>query len=230
MTPLRFFALPLLFAASAFGQEKKAEPAKKFDPARFEKAIVAFEEADKKSAPPKGAVLFIGSSSIRMWKVAESFPGLTAINRGFGGSHISDSVHFAERVVWPYEPKTIVFYAGDNDIGSGKSPEQTAADFAAFVKRVREKLPTTKIIFVCITPSIARWKLWPTVQKANALIKAQIEKDGTLAYADIAPGMLGSDGMPRAELFLKDNLHMTAEGYKVWAAVVGPMIGASAGK
>ena len=103
---------------------------------RFESQIRAYEAADRKEPPPKGAVLFLGSSSIRLWKVKNNFPDLVALNRGFGGSQIADSIHFAERIVFPYEPKVIVFYAGDNDIAGGKSPERVAADFRAFASKV----------------------------------------------------------------------------------------------
>ena len=104
--------------------------------------------------PPKGAILFIGSSSIRLWKtLARDFPEHKVINRGFGGSQIIDSVRFAERVVLPYQPKRIVFYAGGNDINAGKAPEEVCADFKAFVEKVRGALPETRIAYISIAPN-----------------------------------------------------------------------------
>src|SRR5688500_6860726 len=126
--------------------------------APFEKEIRAFEEADRREAPPRGTVLFVGSSSIRMWKTLEKdFPKLTVINRGFGGSTIRDSIRYAERIVIPYQPKRIVLYAGDNDIAQGKTAEQVFADFKEFVTTVRGKLPGVRVDFIAIKPSIKRW-------------------------------------------------------------------------
>ena len=105
-----------------------------------------------------------------MWQTAESFPDLAVINRGFGGSQASDVVHFAQRIVLKYEPRTIVFYAGDNDLADGKSPEQVAGDFEKFVELVHDKLPDTEIIYLPVKPSLARWKLWPKMQETNALV------------------------------------------------------------
>src|SRR5271166_6572501 len=121
--------------------------------ARWEKAIAAFEEKDKLSPPPRNAIVFVGSSSIHFWNVDKSFPGLSVINRGFGGSELADSVHFAPRIVLPYEPRVVVLYAGDNDLGSGKTPEQVAADFRDFTRSIHSRLPKTRIVFLSIKPS-----------------------------------------------------------------------------
>jgi lysophospholipase L1-like esterase len=195
-------------------------PPSPFD--KWEKDISAFEAQDKQSPPPKGAVLFVGSSSIRMWKLKNSFPGLAVINRGFGGSRIADSVHFADRLVLKHEPKTIVFYAGDNDIAGKRSPEEVDRDFQAFVKIIHEKLPKTKIVFLGIKPSLARWNLVDTIRQANRLIQSRCEKDDLLTFVDVFPPMLGKDGKPRPELFLKDGLHMTEAGYAIWAKLLLP--------
>src|SRR5438093_1816424 len=121
---------------------------------RFDAEIAAFEARDRTNPPPKNAILFIGSSSIRMWKtLAQDFPEHKVINRGFGGSEISDSVHFADRIVVPYRPTMIVMYAGGNDINAGKNPERVAADFKAFVEKVRTKLPETRIAYISIAPN-----------------------------------------------------------------------------
>src|ERR1041385_1910372 len=112
---------------------------------KWEADIKKFEEADRQNPPPKGAVLFVGSSSIRMWKdVAQDFPETKVINRGFGGSEIADSTYFVDRIVTPYQPRLIVFYAGDNDLAAGKTPQKVFEDYQAFVSRVREKMPNVK--------------------------------------------------------------------------------------
>jgi len=193
--------------------------------ARWEKAISAFEKQDKQNPPPKGATLFVGSSSIRMWKLDKSFPDRDVINRGFGGSEIADSVHFADRIILKHRPKTIVFYAGDNDIAREKTPEKVAEDFQTFVKVIREKLPKTKIVFIAIKPSLARWKLADPMQKANRLIQEKCQKHDRLAFVDVWEPMLGDDGRPRRELFLKDGLHLNEAGYKLWTSLVRPHLG-----
>lgn len=197
-----------------------AEPPSPF--ARWEKAISAFEEQDEKSPPPKGAILFVGSSSIRLWDLEESFPHHTTINRGFGGSEIADSVHFADRLILKHRPSTIVFYAGDNDIAKGKSPQQVAKDFAEFEKVIHEELPKTKIVYIAIKPSIKRWNLSGKMQQANKLIQAQCQKEDRLIFVDVFPPMLGKDGKPRPELFLNDGLHLNKTGYQVWKEQILP--------
>jgi lysophospholipase L1-like esterase len=222
--------LTCLLAVAALLSPCRAADQKKYDPTKWEKTIAGFEAADKKDPPPKHATLFIGSSSIRMWKIKDNFPDLVAINRGFGGSHIEDSLYYADRIVLPYEPKTIVFYAGDNDIAYGKPPELVFEHYKAFVKKVHDKLPKTRIIFICIKPSVSRWKLWDKMQAANALIRDYTKTDDRLLYADVVPTLLGDDGKPRKELFRDDGLHLNAEGYKLWAKVIGPLLDQSQSK
>jgi len=204
-------------SCSRLAQEKKPEN-------KWEKDIRAFEEQDRKSPPPRNAILFVGSSSIRMWKLPQYFPGLTAINRGFGGSQISDSVEFAPRIVIPCRPKIIVFYAGDNDIAAGKTPRTLLKDFKAFAKIVHRNLPDTPIIFISIKPSIQRWKLIGQIREANKLIRAFIATDKRLRYLDVEPPMLGDDGKPRPELFVADGLHLNDAGYKLWTSLLLPFL------
>lgn len=214
-TFLRFLTLFLVALPLARAQEKR-------DFTRWEKAIAAFEQQDKDKPPPSNAVLFVGSSSIRMWNVAKSFPDLEVINRGFGGSQIVDSVHFAPRIIIKHKPRIVVLYAGDNDIAGGKSPEQVCADFQAFVKVVHKDLPKTRIAFICIKPSPSRWKLVDRARKANSLIEEVCKQDERLIYIDVGKAMLGDDGMPKADLFLKDNLHLNEKGYEHWTRIVKP--------
>ncbi len=191
---------------------------------RWESTIRKFEKLDRENPPDKGGILFVGSSSIVLWDVDKSFPKLLVINRGFGGSQIADSIHFADRIVLPYRPRTIVFYAGDNDLAAGKSVETVADDYRRFVKTVHAELPKTRILYVAIKPCIARWKLIDKVRKANKLIRAETEKDQRLVFIDIDPPMIGADGKPRAELFKKDGLHLNEKGYRLWNGMVQPLL------
>ena len=189
---------------------------------RFAEEIARFEAADRLRPPPRGGVLFIGSSSIRMWTTLErDFAGLPVINRGFGGSEYEDLRCWAERIVHPYEPRWIVLYEGDNDLESGKSPERVAADFRVFVSTVRDRLPAVRIAVLSIKPSLARWRLEPQVRAANALVRACCESAQGLLFVDLFTPMLGVDGLPRPELFLEDGLHLNAAGYALWRERIG---------
>lgn len=192
--------------------------------AKWEASIKKFESQDQQTPPPKMANLFVGSSSIRMWKLDKSFPKFKTINRGFGGSEISDSIHFADRIILKHQPAVILLYAGDNDISHGKSAEIVTADFQKFVSVVRKKLPDTKIGFIAIKPSIKRWNLAGEMRKANKAIASICQKDDQLTFVDVFEPMIGKDGKPRPELFLNDGLHMNDAGYKVWASKVRPLL------
>jgi len=189
---------------------------------RWEKAIQKFEEQDKVSPPPKHANLFVGSSSIVMWDLDESFPEYEVINRGFGGSQTADSTYFADRIVIPHKPNVVFLYAGDNDIADGKSPAQVFDDYKAFVAKVHGALPKTKIVYIAIKPSTARWNLVDKMRKANALVEKETKSNELLAFIDIDPLMLDEDGKPREDFLLGDGLHLTKSGYAVWAEVVRP--------
>lgn len=208
-----------------FPQASADEP--KNPHARWEKSIQAFEQVDKAKPPKQGGVVFVGSSSIRMWKLEKSFPRLNAVNRGFGDSEIADSIYFADRIIFKYEPKTIVVYAGDNDIARGKSSEQVVKDFQTLLKLVQDKSPQSKLAFVAIKPSISRWKLADKMSTANAAIAKICQNTKNAVYVDIYKPMLGKDGKPRSSLFLKDGLHMSDEGYAIWTSLVEPHLGDS---
>ena len=192
---------------------------------RWGKDIRAFEEADKTNPPPQDAILFIGSSSIRCWtNVAQAFPGHKAINRGFGGSHLSDSVAFVDRIVTPYKPKLVLLYAGDNDIAAGKSPERVLDDFKAFVGRIHAALPDTHIAYIAIKPCPAREKLLDRVKATNRLIQAYTAGNDRLLFVDVFTPMLAEDGRPRADLYLKDGLHPNPRGYDLWSSILRPIL------
>jgi lysophospholipase L1-like esterase len=192
---------------------------------KWENEIAAFEQMDRTNPPPKGAVLFVGSSTIRRWTtLAQDFSGQRVINRGFGGSQIVDSTHFAARIIFPYEPRAIFFRAGGNDLWAGKSPEEVFADFQEFVAKVRTKLPETDIVFISWSPTIARWKQADKEKKLNELVEQYTHQAPHLKYIDTYSLVLGADGQPRADLFGPDKLHFNAEGYKLLAGRVRPYL------
>jgi lysophospholipase L1-like esterase len=200
----------------AFGQNAAETPD------RWEATIKAFETQDAAEPPPKGANLFVGSSSIRLWKLADSFPDRTCINRGFGGSQLHDVARYADRLVLPHRPKVIVLYAGDNDLAAKRTPEQVRDDYVAFVAKIRPALPEAKLVWVAIKPSLKRWALKDAGLKANELVREAQKSDRHSVYVDVWQPMLGADGLPRSELFVKDGLHLSPAGYEIWAALVRP--------
>jgi len=200
------------------------KPELKDEAARWEEDIRVFEDWDRKNSFPSDGVLFVGSSSIRRWPTAECFEGFAVINRGFGGSQISEVNYFADRIVLRYEPGVIVFYAGDNDISKGKSSQRVFGDYKKFVKLVHEKLPETRIIYVGIKPSRSRWSLWPVMNDANMMIKDFSGDDSRLFYFDSATPLLDNDGKPNETLYLNDNLHLNSKGYEVWTKLLRPII------
>ena len=214
-------AVLLCCSCALNGQDKtKAE-----DPeAKWGRTIREFEDWDRKNSFPSDAVLFVGSSSIKLWPTREDFSEFPVINRGFGGSQIFEVNYFADRIVLPYKPKVIALYAGDNDVASGKSAKRVFDDYQKFVRLVHAKLPKTKIIFIAIKPSGSRWSLWPVMAEANKKIEDFCGRDVRLCYFDSAGPLLGDDGKPDMKFFLKDALHLNAEGYRVWTRALKPIV------
>ena len=190
---------------------------------RWAQEMAAFEEQDKK-ASAVGGVVFVGSSSIRLWDLANYFSGVRALNRGFGGSTIPDSVRHADLLVIRHKPARVIFYAGDNDIANGRTPQQVASDYKAFVRKIHAALPATRIAFIGIKPSIQRWALVSKVRAANALVRNYAATDERLGFVDVDGPMLGWDEKPRKDLFVADGLHMTPKGYELWTALVRPFV------
>lgn len=222
MKPSTFLSLAVSILVLLSSSAPAAETNHDF--ARWEKDIAAFEQTDATNPPPKGAVEFIGSSTIARWKtLAQDFPGQPVFNRGFGGSEIVDSTHFAQRVIFPYAPRMIVLRAGGNDLWAGKSPEQVFADFKEFAATVHAKLPATEIIFLSLSPSPARWKQHGQEKEVNRLIENFVRQTPHLKYIETYDLPLGADGQPRAELFVADQLHFNADGYKLLAERVRPL-------
>jgi len=200
-----------------------AEPGHDF--AKWEKEVAAMEAQDKISPPPKGEILFIGSSTVKRWTtLAQDFPQHKVINRGFGGTQIVDATHFADRLIFPHEPKLIFFRAGGNDLNAGKSAEQVFADYQEFVAKVQAKLPKTEIVFISLSPSIARWKQAHKEKALNDMVQKSIAGKPGLKYLETYDMVLGKDGMPREELFVADKLHFNAEGYKLFAERIRPFL------
>lgn len=197
--------------------------------APFAAEIAAFEASDKKNMPPPGGILFVGSSSIRLWStLAQDFPGLPVINRGFGGSQIADSVRYADRIVIPYKPKMIVFYAGTNDLNAGKPPAQVLEDYQSFVDKVHATLSDTRIVYLAINPSVARWKqedkTLETIRLIRQYVREADQKAYKLSFIDAHERLLGADGKPQPDILRADGLHLNAKGYKAWLAIVKPEI------
>jgi lysophospholipase L1-like esterase len=211
-------------ASTAATPEGSPQVPEQLSSTAFEQDMQQFAMADAASPPPENGVLFIGSSSIRLWDgLAADFPGITVINRGFGGSELRDSTYYADRIIAPYAPRKILIYAGDNDLSSGRSPQQLREDFRAFVSRVRRDLPKVEIAYIAVKPSPSRAHLLEAQRLANALIAADA---GALdvEFIDIFTPMLDATGKPREELFLEDRLHMNRAGYEIWRDVIAPYL------
>lgn len=217
-------ALAILAAMSlarpAPAEESPAKPAA--DPAtKWESEVRAYEKKDQESPPPAGAILFVGSSTIRMWQTLEKdFAPLKVIGRGIGGCTVPDLVYYADRVVIAYKPQTVVFYAGDNDVASKTPAEKVAQDFKAFVEKVRKALPAARILFISIKPSPSRARVWDEAKKANQFVREFLEKTPNAGYVDTAQVLMDAQGKPRPELFRDDMLHMNAKGYELWVPVL----------
>jgi lysophospholipase L1-like esterase len=227
------FLLVLAFGISAVDHGVAADaPAitngttvKPHDFARWEKEIAAYEQKDKTNPPPKDPLLFTGASMITKWTtLAEDFPGQPVMNRGVGGSEVKDITHFADRIVFPYAPRMIFFRSGGNDIHYGESFEDVFADYKEFVTTVHAKLPATEIIFIALSPSIARWEQHDKEMALNALIKDFSKQTPHLGYIDDYDIPLGADGKPRPEIFVSDGQHFNAAGYKMLAERVRPYL------
>lgn len=192
----------------------------------LEKEVQAFEAQDRQTLPPADVILFTGSSSIRFWTdLPRYFPDKVVLNRGFGGSELSDVRHFADRVIVRYQPKQVVLYAGENDIATGKqTARQTYARFVDLFRYVRKKLPNVTFTFIAIKHSPSRRPFWPVMNDANRLIRRFLAKKSNAQFVDVRPAMLGSNGQPLGALFKSDSLHMNEKGYQRWAPVLRPYL------
>jgi lysophospholipase L1-like esterase len=199
------------------------EPGHNF--AQWENEVAAYEAQDRASPPPQGALLFAGSSTIRMWTtLAADFPGHAVINRGFGGTEIVDSTHFADRLIFPHAPKVIYLRAGTNDIHNGKSTAQVFADFKEFVAVIHAHLPKTDIWYIASNPTIARLTETAATHELNRLVKRYARWKWRVHYLDAETVSLDAAGRVRPEIFREDTLHFNAAGYKLLAERVRPYV------
>ena len=211
----------MFFISSPLQAQNKVPDKASLD--RWEPAIMAFEAANKTASSATNGIVFYGSSSIRLWKtLTNDFEGLPVINRGFGGSQIADCTRYFSRAVAPLRPRVIVFYAGDNDISEGKTPGKVFEDFQRFVHKVHWSLPETKIIFLSIKPSPARWHHEKSMLEANKLVEAFCRQNEKLHYVDIHFPMLDEKKNPKEELFAGDRLHLSPKGYELWTSLLKP--------
>lgn len=191
---------------------------------RWEKDMQAFEAQDKEHPPQPGGVMFVGSSTIRMWKTDDLLPDLHVANRGFGGSEMIDSWYFADRIIVPHRPKVLLVYAGSNDIGKGVPACEILKHFEQFVERVHAGSPETEIAFLSIKPTVKRWGLIHHVRAANALVEAKCIETPHVQFLNVHPHMLNAVGEPEVKWLSNDGLHLNPEGYKHLTELVRPTI------
>ena len=181
----------------------------------------------RNTGPPPGAILFVGSSSFRKWADVNSyFPGFTIINRGFGGSTFPDVIRYAPDIIFPYHPKQVVIYCGDNDLASSDiiSADTVFERFRVLFELIRTNLTGENILFVSIKPSPSRARLKEKMEQANLLIQTYLSLQQHAAFADVYHKMLNPDGSVMTDIFLEDNLHMNAKGYAIWQKVIAPYL------
>lgn len=196
------------------------------DPAQWEKEIRAFEESARTNPPPHGAVLFLGSSSIRLWtNLASYFPQCTTVQRGFGGCYVPDLTHYLDRVAVPIQPAKIVIYGGENDLAKGRTPGELSADFRTLYLRIQARLPRAKVYFLSLKPSHKRWYLSPQMREANARLRQFCFWTRRARFIDLWDRMLGADGQPDRSLYLPDQHHVNEQGYRRWAPQIRSALG-----
>lgn len=193
----------------------------------FIKEIKAFQTADSALMPPQNAILFAGSSSFRLWKnIQDDFPGYTIINRGFGGSALPDVIRYREEILFPYYPKQVVIYCGENDfaIDPKLSSDSVVERFKTLFQMIRERFKKTTITYVSMKPSPSRWKMKDQMMAANEGIKTYLKSQRRTNYVDVWGPMLAENGEPMKDLFLSDNLHMNSKGYAIWKEAITPFL------
>lgn len=217
---MRFlFSLLLLFSVGLSAQENN-------DFARWEPTIQQFEQADRAAPVAPGVLLFVGSSSIVKWNtMAEDLAGHAVLNRGFGGSTFHDLIYYADRVIYPYQPKVVFVYEGDNDISAGDSPKTVLKSAKQLRKLIAKNLgKEVPVVFISPKPSVSRWALKAEYEAANALLRAFTEKRKHTYYIDVWSPALRADGEVRDDIFVEDDLHLNAAGYDIWEAAIKPMV------
>ena len=181
--------------------------------------------AMQNQAPPDqvlpNRIVFYGSSSIRLWTtLTADFPGVNLLNLGFGGSTLAACTWFFERIIVPASPGSVVFYAGDNDLGDGRHPEEVYLFFCTFAQKMRQHLPGVPLSFLSIKISPARWAIAPNIRRTNELIAEEISAIPHFQVVDTTTPLLDGAGRPRREFFEGDGLHLSPAGYRVWQQVL----------
>ena len=217
------WVLLALAAATGLGPASAEEQAPSV---RWQSSLQDFAAADQLAMPAGKGVLFVGSSTIRMWStLANDFQSLpVVINRGYGGSTLSDCSHMVQQLVTQYRPAQVLVYGGDNDLAEGQKPTQVRDSLVRFMESVRKELPDTRIGFISIKPSPSRQELLPAIHYANSMIADYLQTQKNADYIDVYNPMLGEEGQLRPELFLPDMLHMNAQGYALWQSVIAPYV------
>jgi lysophospholipase L1-like esterase len=214
LSHLRIFIVSAVAAMLVCSPIQGAAPSSE----KWEKEVAAFEAQDRTNPPPMHAILFVGSSSIRMWtNLHEMMPGKTIVRRGFGGSHLYDVNAYFDRLVLRYHPSKIVLYAGENDIASGRSPAEAFADFKEFASKVAEHLPRTRIYYLSAKHSPSRWHYSPQIGELNDKIRKYARRRVNIDFVDVAELLLDAHGRPNPAFFIKDQLHVNELGYQRWA-------------
>lgn len=224
MKIMTLYLLIFLLSLSFLSFQGEAAVTPDPDPARFQSEIDLFVEWDQKNSHPAQAILFIGSSSIRMWPTRQAFPDFPIINRGFGGAQTSDVAHFYEQVVQPYDARIIVLYAGDNDIADGKTAAQVFEDYIELVNRILQDKPSAKFVYLPVKPSPSRFARWKEMNRLNLMIQEVNQKNPRLFYVDVASALLDSTGVPDKKYFIEDLLHLSEKGYEVWQEILAPQL------
>ena len=199
----------------------RVKPISTYENLRFENEIRAFEQQDKQNGIDKKEILFVGSSSIRMWTtLEEDMQPYQVLNRGFGGATTNEVLQYYDRIIKPYKPQIIVVYVGENDISEGGNPLETASLNEYLFDKIRHDFKKSKIVYISMKPSIARWNLWEDFKKGNAKIKQLCDSNDAWTYVESADVMLHENGTIRKDIFIEDGLHMNAEGYELWTKIV----------
>ncbi len=195
--------------------------------APFYSDIQSFKKHDSANFPPAHAILFVGSSSFTKWTdVQDYFPGYTIINRGFGGSSLPDVIRYADDIIFPYDPKQIVIYCGENDLAASDTAtaNMVFSRFTQLFDLIRNKMPNVPVAFVSLKPSPSRANLMGKMVDANTMIKDFLKNKNNTAFIDVYSKMLNADGTPIKDIFIADNLHMNAKGYAIWKKMITPYL------
>ena len=219
--PFAAYRFVLCVALALFPARLPAQTSSPAPQDEFGDEIAIFVAADRVAPPAACQVLFVGSSSIVKWKenLAADMAPLPVINRGFGGSHIENVNRWFDQIVAPYDPRAIVFYAGENDLDAGKPVERVVADFDEFLRRKTQALSDTPVYFISLKPSKSRFPEFSKQSLVNQAIRDRAGQRTDLHYIDVVPAMLDENGKPK-DLYVADGLHMNAAGYEIWTRAV----------